>query len=335
MPRTIVGIEQAYDWGDPVTLREMRAMEPGRVAEIWYGTHPRGAARLDHDAGPLLSDVTGEMTMLVKLLSCAEPLSLQTHPTREQARSGFAREEAAGIDVDSPTRLYRDPSDKPEMLVALGDFEALCGFADTAGTLTRLRAMGWHDEAAILAERGTLGYLRWSFAHRSAPDLALAPRWLLRIADLHPNDPGLRVAPLLNHVVLRAGEALCLPAGNLHAYLHGTGLEVMSSSDNVVRAGFTTKHVDVDELLNIVDVAPLASPVVRPDRDGAWWRYRSPSHTFDVARVERATVPADGCHRIVAFLDERPINVVHLGPRESLDVPTTAWVCTQHATAPD
>ena len=329
MPRNIVGIEQTYDWGDHVTLREMRAMPPGRVAEVWYGTHPRGAARLDDAAGTPLSSVTGEMTMLVKLLSCAEPLSLQTHPTIDQAREGFAREEAAGIDVDAPTRLYRDASDKPEMLVALGDFEALCGFADAAGTLTRLHAMGWNEEAAVLAERGTLGYLRWSFTHDTPPDLAHVPEWLARIAALHPHDPGLRVAPLLNHVLLHAGEALCLPAGNLHAYLRGTGLEVMSSSDNVVRAGFTTKHIDVEELLRIVDVAPLGSPVVQPRQDGPWWRYPSPSGSFDVSRVAHATIPADGCHRIVAFLDERPITVSHLGPEESLDVPGSAWVCTQ------
>lgn len=331
MPRTIVGVEQAYDWGDPVTLRAMRGLPPGRVAEVWYGTHPRGAARLDDDNGPLLSAVAGEMSMLVKLLSCAQPLSLQTHPTAAQAREGFDRENAAGIDPDAATRLYRDASDKPEMLVALGDFEALCGFADPAGSLTRLHSMGWDHEAAVLAERGTLGYLRWSFTQAAPPDLSRAPEWLLRIAALHPSDPGLRVAPLLNHVLLHAGQALCLPAGNLHAYLHGTGLEVMSSSDNVVRAGFTAKHIDVDELLRIVDVTPLATPVVEPEPDGSWWHYRSPSPVFSVARATSTTIPADGRHRLVAFLDERPVKVVHLGPDESLDISTTAWICTQNS----
>lgn len=329
MPRTIVGVEQAYDWGDPLVLRQMRGMSPGRVAEVWYGTHPRGPARLDNENGPLLSDVTGEMSMLVKLLSCAQPLSLQTHPTLAQAREGFDRENRAGLDLDAPTRLYRDASDKPEMLVALGDFEALCGFADPAGTLTRLHSMGWDDEAAVLAERGTLGYLRWSFTQTAPPDLSRAPEWLSRIEALYPADPGLRVAPLLNHVVLHPGQALCLPAGNLHAYLRGTGLEVMSSSDNVVRAGFTIKHIDVDELLQIVDVSPLVSPVVEPEPDGAWWRYRSPSTAFSVARADAVTIPADGCHRVVAFLDERPIRMIHLGPAESLEISSPAFVCTQ------
>lgn len=330
MPRTIVGIEQDYDWGDTHTLREMRGLPPGRVAEVWYGTHPRGHARLDRDDGPLLADVTGEMTMLVKLLSCERPLSLQTHPTADRAREGFAREEAAGIDLDAPTRLYRDTSDKPEMLVALGEFEALCGFADPSGTSALLHSMGWREEVSVLAERGTLGYLRWCFARATAPDLSRAPEWLTRIAVLHPHDPGLRVAPLLNHVVLHAGEALCLPAGNLHAYLRGTGLEVMSSSDNVVRAGFTTKHVDVDELLAIVDPSPLATPVTEPVVDGAWKRYTSPTGGFSVARAESTVIPADGNHRIVAFLDERPVRVVHLGPAESLDAGAGAWVCTQN-----
>jgi len=329
VPRTIVGVEQDYDWGDTGTLREMRGLPPGRVAEVWYGTHPRGHARLDHEDGPRLAELTGEMTILVKLLSCHEPLSLQTHPTKERARLGFDREESAGIDRDAPGRLYRDPSDKPEMLVALGEFEALCGFADAAGTMALLHSMGWDDEAAVLAEHGALRYMQWCFEQTVPADLARSPRWLSRIADRHPADPALRIAPLLNHVVLRAGEALCLPAGNLHAYLRGTGLEIMSSSDNVVRAGFTTKHIDTSEFLAIVDPSPLASPVAEPVRDGAWLRYPSPTPGFTVAHAASTLIPADGHHRIVAFLDERPVRVVHLGPDESLDAGRGAWVCTQ------
>lgn len=329
MPRTIVGIEQDYDWGDARTLREMRGLPPGRVAEVWYGTHPRGHARLDHADGPDLAEAAGEMTMLVKLLACDKPLSLQTHPTRERARAGFEREESAGVDRDAPERLYRDQSDKPEMLIALGEFEALCGFADAAGTMALLHSMGWDGEAAALAEHGTLRYMQWCFEQTTPPDLDRAPQWLSRIADLYPGDPGLRIAPLLNHVVLRAGEALCLPAGNLHAYLRGAGLEVMSSSDNVVRAGFTTKHIDTDELLAIVDVSPLVSPVAEPVRDGAWLRYPSPTPGFTVAHATSTVIPADGHHRIVAFLDERPVRVVHLGPDESLAAGRGAWVCTQ------
>jgi mannose-6-phosphate isomerase len=112
--------------------------------------------------------------------------------------------------------------------------------------------------------------------------MALAPQWLRDIAQLYPNDPGLRVAPLLHHVVLAPGEAICLPAGNLHAYIKGCGLEVMNSSDNVVRAGFTSKHINVEELLAIVDTSPLATPVISSDASGT---YNSPSEAFSVQHI--------------------------------------------------
>lgn len=330
MPHILHGIEKNYDWGSENTLRDMTGGAPGRVAEIWFGTHPQGESRLDGPDGAPLSSVTGEMHMLVKLLSCDQPLSLQTHPDVAQARRGFAREDAAGVPRDAATRMYRDESDKPEILVALTRFEALCGFADLDASVARLHEIGWHEEAEVLDENGIDGYLLWAFDQPQPPAPPLGPEWLVRIAAQHPADRGLRVAPLLHHVVLEPGEAVSLPAGNLHAYLHGTGLEVMTSSDNVVRAGFTTKHVDVPELLRIVDSSVLVDPVVRPDVDGEWSRYRGPTDSWDVARVASGRVPADDCIRIVAVLDERPCTVLLVMPGESFDTGgSPAWVCSQ------
>lgn len=330
MVRSLFGVEKDYDWGSRDVLRELTGGAPGRVAEIWYGTHPQGEARLDAPDGPLLSSVTGEMHMLVKLLSCEVPLSLQTHPDVAQARRGFAREDAAGIERDAPTRMYRDQSDKPEILVALGEFEALCGFADPDASVALLREIGWHDEAEVLDQNGIDGYLLWAFDQLSPPSAPQAPEWLVRLASLHPTDRGLRVAPLLNHVVLSAGEAVALPAGNLHAYLRGTGLEVMTSSDNVVRAGFTSKHIDVPELLRIVDTSVLADPVVRPASDGDTARYASPTPRWDVVRIGSGRVTADDTWRIALVTDERPCRVVVLAPGEMFDAGgNPAWVCTQ------
>lgn len=330
MARLLFGTEKDYDWGSRDVLRAMTGGAPGRVAEIWYGTHPQGEARLDAADGAPLSSVTGEMHMLVKLLSCEVPLSLQTHPDAAQARRGFEREEAAGVARDAATRMYRDESDKPEILVALDEFEALCGFADPDASVALLHEIGWHEEAEVLDQNGIDGYLLWAFDQPSPPATPTEPEWLARIASLHPNDRGLRVAPLLNHVVLSAGEAVSLPAGNLHAYLHGTGLEVMTSSDNVVRAGFTTKHVDVPELLRIVDTTVLTEPVVRPVTDGDVDRYSCPTPRWSVARVASGRVRGDEHWRIVAITDDRPARVVLLAPGESFDASgAAAWVCTQ------
>lgn len=282
-PRRIIGVEKNYDWGDEITIRHTLGFPSERgtkIAELWWGTHPQGPSRLDTmRGGPLLEDVAGEMTMLVKLLACAQPLSLQTHPTQQQAREGFAREEALGIPRDSPQRMYRDESDKPEMIIALSRFEALCGFAPIDKSVEFLKSIGWRREAKVLADTGISGYLMWAFQQDKRLSFWRAPTWMKNLRSLHRNDPALRIVPLLNHVVLNEGEALALPAGNLHAYLHGFGLEIMNSSDNVIRAGFTSKHVDVDELLRIVDTTPLLDPVVHVDPNGT---YPSPSPVFTV-----------------------------------------------------
>lgn len=288
MPRLIAGAVRHYDWGDANVLPDLLGVpRDGRPwAELWFGTHPQAPSRLDSPAGPPLADVAGEMSVLVKILACARPLSLQTHPDVARAREGFAREEAAGIARDADARMYRDPFDKPEQVVALTRFEALCGFLPDGAARERLARWGWDTEAERLAALGTRGYMEWAFAVDEAPALDRCDPWMTSLAALHPGDPGLRTAALLHHVVLEPGESLALAAGNLHAYLAGTALEVMRSSDNVVRAGFTTKHVDVAELLAIVDTTPLADPVVRGVREDDLVRWRSPSPVFTVSALD-------------------------------------------------
>ena len=337
MPRRIFGVEKNYDWGDTSSIASALGIPAtsSPFAEYWWGTHPQGPSRLDTVDGELLSSISGDMSVLVKLLACDKPLSLQTHPTLDQARDGFIAEESAGIDRDAPHRLYRDESDKPEMLIALARFEALCGFADLDTSLEHLRSIGWHDEADVLEQRGVDGYLQWAFQQDNSPSLSNAPEWLQKIATLHPNDHGLRVAPLLNYVVLQPGEAMCLPAGNLHAYLHGFGLEVMKSSDNVVRAGFTNKHVDVAELLRIVDTTPLENPVVSPSRVDNHDEYPSPSPAFSVACVHsvgHVDVQASATARIVLTMSSSHTEAFFVASGESAtfvgDGPV--WVITQN-----
>ena len=286
------GTVRNYAWGDPAAIPELLGVEPdGRPwAEMWFGTHP-GGPTVTADGRPL-AQLAGVLPFLVKFLAAAQPLSIQTHPNAEQARRGYAREEAAALALDDPVRNYRDASAKPEVLVALTEFEALCGFRPFDETAEWFADQGWHQLAVRLSD-GPAAYLRWALA-TPAPQLpAGAPQWATRIATRHPGDGGVLVALLLNHVTLSPGQAIYLTAGNLHAYLKGTGLEVMGASDNVIRGGLSSKHVDVDELLAIVDVHALADPLVQPrSASPGLWVYDTPGSPF---RVERHDI--DGVWR--------------------------------------
>lgn len=309
MLRPILGTAQHYAWGDHVSIPRLLnlPLDGKSWAEMWFGTHHVAPSRLDTADGPPLAEIAGKMDMLVKLLAAGQPLSLQTHPTRQQAHEGFARENAAGIDLGAPQRLYKDSSDKPEVLIALTTFEALCGFQEVPVITDLFIEMGWTKEKEILEREGIHNYLKWCFTVQEPPELGSCPTWLTAIAQLYPTDPGLRVAPLLHHVTLAPGEAIVLPAGNLHAYIKGCGLEVMNSSDNVVRAGFTPKHIDVDELLSLVDTRPLHQPVAVADEHG---HYPSPSDAFSLQRIESSGVvhfSPEEKHRVIFG----PVNFQH------------------------
>jgi mannose-6-phosphate isomerase len=334
----VIGTPQHYAWGDTTFIPQLLGLTPTNTpwAELWFGTHPSAPSHIDSPEGPLLQSLTGDMNVLVKILACSSPLSLQTHPTKQQAERGFAKENSAAISLDDPRRIYVDTADKPEMLIALTPFEALCGFADIDTSVETLREMSWHEEADVLDMNGIDGYLLWAFDQRHAPELSSAPQWLQRIASLYPTDQCLRVAPLLHHVILQPGEALALPAGNLHAYLNGAGLEVMTSSNNVVRAGFTSKHVDVAELLRIVDSSTLENPIVTPRANGAWTHYASPTEDFTVSLCgpqEDLHLGASETLRVLVTLTPgQPFHTDVLLPNETTEIPSgeSVWVITQN-----
>jgi mannose-6-phosphate isomerase len=291
---TVTGHVQHYDWGDPSAIPTMLGVPPdGRPwAELWLGTHPAGPATVD--GGRPLQDVSGELPYLLKVLAAAQPLSLQTHPARARAEAGFEREEAAGIPRTDPARIYKDRNPKPELLCALTPFDTLCGFRPVDGSVALLRTLGSGADplAASLEDRGLEATVTDLYrgaldpapvvaacAGRSEPEPALVSR----LAAQHPGEPSVVVTLLLNRVLLEPGDAVFLDAGNLHAYLGGVGVEVMGASDNVVRGGLTTKHVDVDELLAVLDWTPLPDPVVRATADGA---YETPGTPFLLRRAD-------------------------------------------------
>ena len=320
--KRIDGVVQHYSWGHRSAIADLVGRAPSGEpdAELWLGAHPSapsptaGSAPLDAliaadpvgTLGAETADTHGELPFLLKIIAAAEPLSIQTHPNAAQARAGFERENAAGIALDAPDRTYRDANPKPELVCALTTFEALCGFRPLAGTRDLFDALGDGVESVVerLHGPGTdaevlADTMAWLLREASEevvmacleacrmlgrPGWAVEAQTAIDAATHHGPDPGVVVSLLLNRITLGPGEALALGPGNLHAYLSGMAVEVMANSDNVVRGGLTRKHVDIDELLAVVDCTPAPPEVQRPDD----WnhRYRSGAKEFTLHRYE-------------------------------------------------
>lgn len=278
----LVGVPRDYAWGSTTAIAEMLGREPDGtpLAELWFGAHPDAPAIVPA-LDTTLDTIAPDLPFLVKLLAAERPLSIQVHPDKAQAVAGFDREEALGIPRDAPHRRYRDANHKPELICALTEFEALCGFRPVEETL---RLLSYLDVPALRPVAELLESpdgLRAAFTHLlTLDDPAPLVRDVVAVADAidlrspfagplaavlrtdaqYPGDAGVLVSLLLNFVQLQPGEAIYLGAGNVHAYLRGLGVEIMATSDNVLRAGLTPKHVDVDELLAITDFTPLPDP---------------------------------------------------------------------------
>ena len=300
------GALRPYPWGSHTLIAQLRgepSPSPQPQAELWFGAHPAAPATVNgqglDDAiaadpaaalGKRVTEAHGDqLPFLVKLLAAAAPLSIQAHPSLEQAKEGFERENAEGIELNSPNRNYKDPNHKPELIVALTEFRALAGFRpvpDTAAFFAELSSPELDRYATLLPTDGE-GDLRALFTtlislphqprveliesvKRAAAELVgkrNAPEWMVEAAEVYlelnqtyPGDVGVLAALLLNVLTLAPGEAAFLRAGQLHAYLSGLGVEVMANSDNVLRGGLTTKHVDVPELVKVLDFSTLENP---------------------------------------------------------------------------
>jgi mannose-6-phosphate isomerase len=278
------------------------------------------------------------LPFLLKVLAADEPMSLQAHPSAAQAQDGYAREETAEIPRDAPNRNYPDPTPKPELVCALTEFHALAGFRDPHRTVALLRAVSTPGLAPyvelLAAEPGREGlralFTTWITLPQPAidallPDLLdacvthvkahgefeLECRTVLELGESYPGDAGVLAALLLNRLVLQPGEAIFLPAGNLHAYLHGTAVEILANSDNVLRGGLTPKHVDVPELLRVLDFScgEMTVHTGEPVDGGPRRVYSVDAREFELSRVEWAagdTAPATlagGVPRILLCLD--------------------------------
>ncbi|MFX0575585.1 mannose-6-phosphate isomerase, class I [Nocardia nepalensis] len=274
------------------------------------------AADPERELGAAAPEFGGRLPFLLKVLAAEEPLSLQAHPSSAQAQAGFERENRARVPLDSPMRNYRDENHKPELVVALDRFEALAGFREPRRTVELLRALdvpGLRHYAELLAAQPDSAGLRTLFTTwitlpqnvlatllpqvldgcvrylsvKGSREFTAEARTALELAEAYPGDAGVLAALLLNRLTLEPGQGLFLAAGNLHAYLRGLGVEIMANSDNVLRGGLTPKHVDVPELLRVLDFEPIDLPVVLPEPAGdGSVRYRTPAPEFALRRFD-------------------------------------------------
>ena len=311
----ITNTPRPYAWGSTTAIAQLlgRDASGGPEAELWLGAHPGSpSVILDPTQTGGATDLaewiaadpqttlgrfaaSGHLPFLLKVLAAASPLSLQAHPTVEQARAGFDRENELGIALDAPERNYKDAFSKPELIYALSPtFDALCGFRPLDEVQALLYAL---IDAALALEDPQPQPLGDLLDSLSGSDIALSEtfEWLIgrhtgvatlvslvttlasrgvagydaematvsQLASEYPGDPGIVICLLLNRVTLAAGEALYLPAGNIHAYLGGLGVELMAASDNVLRGGLTPKHIDVPQLLDVLDFTPVPVPYLQ------------------------------------------------------------------------
>lgn len=341
---------QNYAWGSRTMLPALTGRPATEVpeAELWMGTHPKSPSLLEisgrgtisllrlagEDPKMVIGDLAsallppGETTpglpYLFKVLTAEQGLSIQAHPSREQAREGFERENAAGVPLDAPNRTYKDRNHKPEMIYALEDFWGMRGFrpfpelvGEIAGwaaalprSLQELRhgmeafvkspdEAHWRSVMERLIAAGEVPDLRADLA-RTTREYALSQRtseaadrddrywWVGELLRQFPGDPGAAAPLYLNLVHLEPGEAMYLDAQILHAYLYGAGVEIMANSDNVLRSGCTVKYVDGEELLGVLTFEGGSPEVLRGrgEADGVARRFVTPAMEFELVVAE-------------------------------------------------
>ncbi|MGE6265844.1 mannose-6-phosphate isomerase, class I [Aeromonas media] len=290
-------------------------------AELWMGAHPNGCSEvtlagdvqklstlIESAPAAVLGDATvarfGSLPFLFKVLCAEKALSIQVHPSKAQAEAGFAREEAADIDAKAANRNYKDPNHKPELVFALTPYQAMNGFRAIPAILALFDAMALpalaeltaalrqsQDEAGLQhffhqmlildgarKEEALAGLLTYAAARQDDETFAL----ITSLAAQYPGDVGLFSPLLLNVVTLQPGQAMYLDACTPHAYVRGTGLEIMANSDNVLRAGLTPKYIDVAELLDCTRCLPKPDDqiLLAPHLEGAVQHFEVPVPDF-------------------------------------------------------
>ena len=329
---------QTYAWGSRTAIPEFLGREPSTEpqAELWLGSHPKAPSRvsvggrlipLDQLIQRYTAQILGPghetLPFLLKVLAAEEPLSIQAHPDPQQAAAGFAREEALGIPRSAFERNYRDANAKPELIYALTPFRMLRGFRPAGAIRRGFEALGiledlpGADHLSASSPLALRAFFERYLPRTKAQKRALAPilaravdgarqrendapefACIVELARFYPGDPGI-LAPLFLHwLELEPGQAIYTGAGILHAYLHGVGIELMINSDNVLRGGLTPKHVDVPELMRVLEFQPTPPDLLQPVRFGRGdERFSAPDGSFVLGRIH---VEADRPREVAA-----------------------------------
>ncbi len=328
---TLTGKVQHYAWGGKEFIPQFLSIsntENRPFAEYWMGVHPSAPAviRLGSHArtglpelirstphrylGARVQQAFGDLPFLLKVLDVREMLSIQVHPTKEEARAGFERENREGIPADAPNRNYRDANHKPEMMLALSDFWLLHGFRPEADLASLLETVPeFRELAPVFSSVGYRGLyqlvMEWPqstvdrvlkpMADRLLPlydqqqlDKSTPEFWAARAMKTYPDrlDRGIFSIFFFNLVHLKKGEAIFQGAGLPHAYLEGQNIELMSNSDNVLRGGLTPKHVDVPELMKHTLFQAIVPTPMAPEVLPAEKRYHCPVPDFSLSLLE-------------------------------------------------
>jgi mannose-6-phosphate isomerase len=368
-----------YAWGSRTAIADLTGAPspaPHPQAELWLGAHPGDSSTLgspdgetllaaidadpDRELGAAVAGAyAGRLPFLLKVLAAAEPLSLQAHPSTAQAEAGFTAEDRAGVPLTSPNRNYKDRHHKPELICALTEFHALCGFRAPGRTVELLAALGVpqldHYTSLLSGQPDSDGMRALFSSMLTIPSSVLAPllsqvlaacvqqvrvgsefaaeyRTALELGERYPGDPGVLASLLLNRVTLAPGQALFLSAGNLHAYLSGVGVELMANSDNVLRGGLTPKHVDVPELMRVLDFSAGDVEILKgeskPLPGGAELVYPTPVPEFRLARIEvqEASVAVDHDGPQILLVTEGSVRLRRGDQELVLPRGASAWV---------
>jgi len=356
-----------YEWGSPDLIPQFLNIENDKgvpCAEMWMGTHSLSVSQTEVDGRLVkLSDISGELPFLFKLLAVEKPLSIQAHPNKAQAEEGFGREESRGLSIKNPTRNYKDKNHKPEIMCALSPFTIMAGFREPeviSVSLEELLLIAPPLKEIIspllraLSSGSLSSFFRMLFGlsriereylctfirekngllfNEGHGGVITPSQWKLmkEFASQYPGDPAIISPIYLNLFTLQPGQAVFIPSGVLHAYLNGFGVELMAASDNVLRGGLTPKHVDLSELMNILHFVPFAPQIITPPPSAKWFNYHTLCNDFMLSVMrgsgEKEAFPEKGPAICIVTEGELCVANEIFSKGESFYLPKTACDC--------
>ncbi|MCF6334823.1 MAG: mannose-6-phosphate isomerase, class I [Spirochaetales bacterium] len=320
-PLKMINTVQKYSWGSVDFIPDLLGVEQNgeNWAELWMGDHLRAPSLVNIKSrniplrqlfeefpeemlGSNYRQFNGKLPFLFKVLSSESPLSLQAHPDKKTAENGFLEENRKGIPLDAFNRNYKDNNHKPEIICALTPFTAMCGFLSPRkieSNFNKLESSAFSRSlessfkqtntvqiesffrSLMVLEKDKLKELIASALKWANISNSIESELVLKFAGLYDTDPGILAPLFLNIYNLKPGEALYQGPGELHAYVEGSGIELMSNSDNVLRGGLTPKYIDTDELLKVLNLKTADRKVLLPrESSPGIFEYTTPSEEF-------------------------------------------------------